>query len=199
MAMQEQGLISMALPAYNEVALKSAILSLKEIRRQISENGLDWERDQKLLRQIFGPLPGPGVTMNLPPQVVHQGRVYNGLDPDPERVVVIRYFQLTRPAKDQQRGTDLPRDAAESIGKKLTQDIERFELMFQDWRPRLEDRNRLEEAGRLVPWQEATDRLQRYEGSLDQSFDRTLSHVERPQRMRLGQPVLPAMKLDVSH
>lgn len=41
------------------------------------------------------------------------------------------------------------------------------------------------------------DRLLRYETSLERSFDRTLSQLERLQRMRLGQPVLP--KLEVSH
>ncbi len=44
--------------------------------------------------------------------------------------------------------------------------------------------------------QEVVDRLQRYEGSLERSFDRTLSQLERLQRLRLGQPVLPALKKD---
>jgi hypothetical protein len=37
----------------------------------------------------------------------------------------------------------------------------------------------------------------RYETSLDRSFDRTLKQLERLQRMRSGQPVLP--KLEVHH
>jgi len=41
------------------------------------------------------------------------------------------------------------------------------------------------------------DRLLRYEVSLERSFDRTLSQLERLQWMRLGQPVLP--KLEVHH
>ena len=41
------------------------------------------------------------------------------------------------------------------------------------------------------------DGLLRYEAALDRSFDRTLNRLERLQRMRLGQPVLP--KLEVSH
>ncbi len=41
------------------------------------------------------------------------------------------------------------------------------------------------------------DRLLRYEAVLDRSFDRTLNQLERMQRVRLGQPVLP--KLEVRH
>ena len=48
-----------------------------------------------------------------------------------------------------------------------------------------------------VPDVPTLDRLLRYEASLDRSFDRTLTQLERLQRMRLGQSVLP--KLEVSH
>jgi hypothetical protein len=48
-----------------------------------------------------------------------------------------------------------------------------------------------------VPDAPTLDRLLRYEASLDRSFDRTLGQLERLQRMRLGQPVLP--KLEVRH
>jgi hypothetical protein len=42
------------------------------------------------------------------------------------------------------------------------------------------------------------EHLLRYEASIERSFDRTLSQLERAQRMRLGQPILPPIKLDVS-
>lgn len=41
------------------------------------------------------------------------------------------------------------------------------------------------------------DGILRYEASIERSFDRTLSQLERLQRIRLGQPVLP--KLEVQH
>ena len=51
----------------------------------------------------------------------------------------------------------------------------------------------------LVEWGYAPgfDRLLHYEAHLERNFDRTLSQLERLQRMRLGQPVLP--KLEVRH
>ncbi|HET8922245.1 MAG TPA: hypothetical protein VFN26_04530 [Candidatus Acidoferrum sp.] len=48
-----------------------------------------------------------------------------------------------------------------------------------------------------VPDASQLDRLLRYETTLQRDFDRTLSQLERLQRMRLGQPVLP--KLEVQH
>jgi hypothetical protein len=38
----------------------------------------------------------------------------------------------------------------------------------------------------------------RYEAAIERSFDRTLAQLERIQRMRLGQPVAPAIKVDIS-
>jgi len=59
------------------------------------------------------------------------------------------------------------------------------------------DRMEIEALRLVVPESPALDRLLRYQASLDRSFDRTLSQLERSQRMRLGQPVLP--KLEVRH
>jgi hypothetical protein len=49
-----------------------------------------------------------------------------------------------------------------------------------------------------IPSQEAIDRLLRYETHLSREFDRTLSQLERLQRMRLGQPVLPPINVRFS-
>ncbi len=56
-------------------------------------------------------------------------------------------------------------------------------------------REKVEELCRKVPDAPELDRLLRYEASLERSFDRTLSHLERRQRMRLGQPVLPTVEV----
>ena len=43
-----------------------------------------------------------------------------------------------------------------------------------------------------------SDALIRYETTLDRAIDRVLTQLERYQRMRLGQPVLPPINLNVS-
>jgi len=56
----------------------------------------------------------------------------------------------------------------------------------------------LEVLRRNVPEAPELDRLLRYEASLDRSFDRTLGQLERLQRLRAGQPVLPELKVRLS-
>lgn len=43
------------------------------------------------------------------------------------------------------------------------------------------------------------DRILRYEASLERAFDRALAQLERLQRMRLGQPVAPPIKVNLTH
>ncbi len=56
----------------------------------------------------------------------------------------------------------------------------------------------IEKLRQSVPDSPALDRLMRYEASLERAFDRTLSQLERIQRMRKGQAVPPPLKVDVS-
>lgn len=58
-------------------------------------------------------------------------------------------------------------------------------------------RTQLEVLRHSIPDAPGLDRLLRYEASLECIFARTLSQLERQQRMRLGQPALP--KLEVRH
>ena len=53
--------------------------------------------------------------------------------------------------------------------------------------------NRKDEIVQLTP-----ELLLRYEGSLERQFDRTLTQLERAQRTRLGQPVPPPVKVELS-
>lgn len=50
----------------------------------------------------------------------------------------------------------------------------------------------------LVPDQDKMEKFVRYEAHLSREFDRTLNQLERCQRMRLGQPVAPTIKVDVT-
>jgi hypothetical protein len=63
----------------------------------------------------------------------------------------------------------------------------------------IQNRTRIELviSGDVIPGIPSLDLLLRYESNLERAFDRTLSQLERLQRMRMGQPVLP--KLEVHH
>jgi hypothetical protein len=179
----ETGLIPGALLTKNEVALQGGIDALWELRKLVQEKGLNWERDRDALKTLYG-------------SVVHDGQEDRG--PDPHGPLASKYRELAVMGKDQDGSTNLAADAAESMVSMLTEKIKVFESIFRDWSARSDHRNRLKAATMVVPGQEVADRLQRYEASLERSFDRTLSQLERLQRLRLGQPVPPALKVDVS-
>jgi hypothetical protein len=115
---------------------------------------------------------------------------------DPAGPLAGRYRELAGTGEHENGVGNVLRDAAESIVRMLTEEINKLELQLKEWRQEGDQGNQLEETSRLAP---LNDRLQRYETCLDRSFDRTLSQLERLQRIRLGQPVLPEVKLAVSH
>jgi hypothetical protein len=61
-----------------------------------------------------------------------------------------------------------------------------------------EERTPCKMAAALVPPPAASKRLLRYEAHLSRECDRTLTQLERLQRMRLGQPVTPPMNVQVT-
>jgi hypothetical protein len=60
------------------------------------------------------------------------------------------------------------------------------------------ERLKLESLRCNVPDGPQLDRLLKYEASINRDIDRTLTQLERLQRMRLGQPVSSPIKLDIS-
>ena len=113
--------------------------------------------------------------------------------------LVSKYRELTIHGPKPDDATQLQADAAQPIVRLLDRIIGMYKPLVEHSYRRSLDQNRLHAAKALVPKQEVIDRLQRYEASLERSFDRTLSQLERLQRVRRGQPVLPALKVDVSH
>jgi hypothetical protein len=64
-------------------------------------------------------------------------------------------------------------------------------------RIREDEMTKLKALRQHVPLTSQFDHLLRYEASLERNLDPALSQLERLQRLRLGQPVLP--KLEVHH
>ena len=60
------------------------------------------------------------------------------------------------------------------------------------------ERAKLEVIRHGVPELARLDRLLRYEASLERAFDRALNQLERMQRLRRGQPMVPRIEVDVS-
>jgi hypothetical protein len=191
---KDVGLIASALATDNEVGLELALDSLRKLRQLIREKGLDWERDRDALVSLYG-------TEKKDPRqltVVYEDKPRPKDEPNPGAEQVRNYRELTFMDKDQGSGTNVPANAVKLMVSMLDEKIETYGSMLCRWTIRNENRNRLKAATALVPQREVTDRLQRYEASLERPFDRTLSQLERLQRMRLGLAVSPPVKLEIT-
>lgn len=93
-----------------------------------------------------------------------------------------------------QRKLPKPEKCKENFLKELADEMKRLERYKKAHASVESEKMKLDALRQHVPLTPQFDHLLRYETSLERNFDRTLSQLERVQRMRLGQPVLP--KLD---
>ncbi len=165
----------------NRCALDLCLSALNQLRRGIEGAGFDQERDLVLLEKIYG--------------IADEGQ--SGLD------LFRSYLTWSETAKvsDEERereGYASPAQCQEQVLLEIDREVRRLER-YKKARTSMEaEKTHLEMRRRGVPEGPALDRLLRYEASLERSFDRTLSQLERLQRMRAGQPVLPELKVRVS-
>ena len=86
----------------------------------------------------------------------------------------------------------------DSVFLYLKTEIDHLELRAKMTDEFAASREKAESRTRVVPEESRLDRLLRYSASLERDFDRTLSQLERLQRMRKGQPVPPTLNVNVS-
>ena len=163
----------------NPFVLQRCLGLLAELRWQFAKNGFT-DNHIEILVRIYGNAYLTNLGDNL-------FRKYN-------------FWRDTAEASEDKRLTEgyvSPEQCKSNVLQAIDREIRRLKrhrkLLATIERQRME----IEALRLVVPESPALDRLLRYEASLDRSFDRTLSQLERLQRMRLGQPVLP--KLEVRH
>jgi hypothetical protein len=152
---------------------------LKELKHGIEAKGFDPKCDAEILTKLYGQPSGE----NWPRTLFDSHR---------------RWWATTRVPEDERQQHGFPKpDAKESFLAELDGEIKRVERYMKARASMEVERKKLEALRQHVPLTAQFDHLVRYETSLERSFDRTLSQLERLQRMRLDQPVLP--KLEVHH
>src|SRR6266446_2131729 len=127
--------------------------------------------------------------------------IYGYQDGGPEpygwRQMSLTLAKLISSAEQAKKDSEDPADVKQFIVEAISKEIMRL-VDLHDTAAKVEALRRDHNlAAARVPSQEVSDRLIRYEAHLSREFDRTLAQLERLQRMRLGQPVLP--KLEVRH
>ena len=152
--------------------LEKCLQLLSTLKLTIQENGFDPENDKKTLTKLYG-------------------RRSNEPDSDND---LFKTYETVPTISDMQGLAQ----AKEYFLNELNNEVQR--LIRNHEKQRLVEANhmKLESLRRSIPESPRLDQLLRYSASLERSFDRTLNQLERAQRMRLGQPVPPAINVKVS-
>ncbi len=164
----------------NAEVLERCLELLKELSGAIEDNGFEPKSDAEILMKLYGEPSGEKWQRTL----VDSYEIWLGTAKCSEK-------------ERQQHGYATPDDCKKSFLEDLAAEIKRLERYKKAQASVKSEKMKLEVLRQHVPLTPQFDHLLRYEASLERNFDRTLNQLERLQRMRLGQPVLP--KLEVHH
>ncbi len=98
----------------------------------------------------------------------------------------------------QREGYVNPEECKKMVLSAIDKEIRRFREYGRESTSLESERSKLEVLRHSIPQPARLDRLLRYEASLERAFDRTLSQLERIQRLRRGQPVTPRIDVTLS-
>lgn len=160
--------------------LERCLELLKELSEEIEDNGFDPKSDAEVLSKLYGEASREKWQQTL-------------FDSYQIWLTTAECSEKER----QQRGYATPEQCKDIFLKELGGEIKRLEHHKKARASVESEKMKLEVLRQHVPLTPQFDHFLRYEASLERNFDRTLSQLERVQRLRLGQPVLP--KLEVHH
>jgi hypothetical protein len=177
--------IQKAILSHDTMGLFGAIRLFKQLRQRILDDGLDWDRDRMDFEEIFG----KALVDEAEASRSETGRARHASLP-------VLYREHLGAREGQPRGPKS--EASQSMVEQLTEQIDFLEpiALTEADRGKKFDRFRADKS--LVPEEKDCERIIRYEAHLDRTLDRALTQLERFQRMSLGQPVFPAIKVDLT-
>ena len=169
---------------HNPEVLERCLELLAELHEQIEKNGLNPKSDHAPLEKIYGDREQDRLREDLYDS--YQIWLDTSEDSEEERA---------------REGYASPAQCRTNVLHGIDEEIRRLRRYrrYRKVRTSIEAaRTQLEIQRRNVPEAPTLDRLLRYDVTLDRSFDRTLTQLERLQRMRRGLPVPPPLKVDIS-
>lgn len=168
---------------------------LEELRCGVERRGFDPERDRNVLTTLYG--------TDLENQSRHSllrtyaGCVVTAKEATDDEVQQDGHEQAERGREENQISISAG-DCKDFFLREVESQIRWLRRCRKQFGAVEADRMTLERLSRRIPDAATSDRLLRYEASLERSFDRTLGQLERLQRMRLGQAVLPPVRVELS-
>ena len=175
-----RGLIGMA---YDPETLTGCLRELSSFRERIKAKGFT-KIDRFYLAEIYG------YDANAKKTIAVKSLVNPNLFVEYER-----YSDTAEAAREHSMKSEKCR---EQVLICIEKEIDRLKGDLDALNASRAERAQFEKQRRSLPQTDQMERLLRYEASLERAFDRTLLQLERLQRMRLGQPVTPPIKLDVT-
>jgi len=167
----------------NPIILQRCLDLLEDLRMRFEKRrGFDAEQDKEILIKLYGPYNKNYWRRTL-------------LD---SYIAWMSIWSLTAEERRQKEYSLPPENCVQIFLEEVEREKRRLNRYKKTWASIEAGKMHLEVLRRNVPDAPELDRLLRYEASLERSFDRTLSQLERLQRMRAGQPVLPELKVRVS-
>ena len=163
----------------NPRVLKRCLQLLNKLKDKFERNGFDSDSDMQILKTVYGDWKHMTSTL------------------------FDRYQKCCDAAEcseneRKKNGSDPVEQFESDFLAALIKEIDRLN-QYKKTRASIEShRMMLESIRQNVPAAPEADRLLRYEANLERAVDRTLTQLERLQRMRLGQPVVPPIKVDIS-
>jgi hypothetical protein len=164
----------------NPEILERCLELLNELREGI-ETGFNKDRDLPILGRLYGS--------------DEQHHLHNTL------YQKYSMWLCTAEASEEERkiqNYSTPEQCAHNVRCEIDAETKRLTVLKEERKSVEAARLSLETVRLKVPESPTLDRLLRYEAALERMFERTLSQLERLQRMRLGEPVAPRIDLNLS-
>jgi hypothetical protein len=128
--------------------------------------------------------------------------IYGYQDGGPEpygwRQLLLTISKLTLLVEQGKEDSENPPDAKQLVAKAISDEMMRLAKLHDTAAAAEPFRHYNNLAAARVPSQEVSDRLIRIDAHLSREIDKTLTQLEHLQRMRLGHPVPPSIKVNVS-
>jgi hypothetical protein len=166
---------------HNADVLARCLGLLAQLREQIAKVGLNPENDKTILERIYGDREDNRLREDL----------YDSYE---------TWLDTSQTSEEEclRKRCISPEQCREKILRGIDEEI-RLLKRYREGRTSVEAvRTRVEALRHSIPDAPGLDRILRYEAHLDRAWDRTLSQLERQQRIRLGQSVLPPIKIDIA-
>lgn len=179
--MSGTGLLKVSRDARSMANCREVLITLRD---RFEQKGFREETDRKGLRTLYGEV-----------ELTDLGAI--NLTRDYESWVAQSKAAAERPDDRERPSVE---ECKQGMLRVFDEEIDRLRKIIEKKEAsEIEEWSEFKKLGGSIPAEGGMDRILRYEASLERAFDRALAQLERLQRMRLGQPVAPPIKVDLTH